>query len=131
MARSERSSGCKPINLNDEEYQLTVNQITRCESAGQPVHPQYCSSPALFTMIGSCKVPTRSDGKGLMSKMSTPSILPRISRRSRPVDCSRSVGTVPGAAPSGRRSASEWMSVRRHIFSSVVLQASFEDSEGV
>ena len=40
-----------------------------------------------------------------MSKMSMPCILPRISRRSRPVDWLRSVGTVPGSAPGGRRSS--------------------------
>lgn len=43
---------------------------------------------------------------GLMSKISTPCIFPRISRRSRPVDCSRSVGMVPGLPPSGMRSCS-------------------------
>ena len=46
-----------------------------------------------------------------MSKMSMPCILPSISRRSRPVACSRSVGTVPGAAPGGRRSCSLLISV--------------------
>ena len=48
-----------------------------------------------------------------MSKISTPCIFPRISRRSRPVACSRSVGMVPGLAPSGRRSASEVISTAR------------------
>lgn len=46
-----------------------------------------------------------------MSKTSTPCILPRISKRSRPVDWSRSVGTVPGSAPGGRRSSSVLTSV--------------------
>ena len=41
-----------------------------------------------------------------MSKISMPCIFPRISRRSRPVDCSRSVGTVPGFAPGALRSSS-------------------------
>ena len=41
-----------------------------------------------------------------MSKTSMPCIFPRISKRSRPVACSRSVGMVPGEAPGGRRSDS-------------------------
>ena len=41
-----------------------------------------------------------------MPKMSTPSIFPSISSRSRPVACSRSDGTVPGAAPGPIRSDS-------------------------
>lgn len=50
--------------------------------------------------------PLRDASSGLMSKTSIPCIFPRISKRSRPVACSRSVGTVPGRAPGGRRSAS-------------------------
>lgn len=46
-----------------------------------------------------------------MLKTSTPSILPRISRRSRPVACSRSVGTVPGLAPGPMRSSAVLTSV--------------------
>jgi hypothetical protein len=46
-----------------------------------------------------------------MSKTSTPSIFPRISRRSRPVACSKSVGTVPGAAPGPIRSSSVLISI--------------------
>lgn len=56
-------------------------------------------------------LPLREASSGRMSKMSTPSILPRISRRSRPVACSRSVGTVPGAAPGPKRSSSVLISV--------------------
>jgi hypothetical protein len=55
-------------------------------------------------------IPRRLASNGLMSKMSTPCIFPRSSRRSRPVDCSRSVGTVPGCAPGAKRSASVLMS---------------------
>lgn len=43
-----------------------------------------------------CNVPFLLASRGLMSKISTPCIFPRISRRSRPVACSRSVGMVPG-----------------------------------
>jgi len=56
--------------------------------------------------------PLRDASRGLMSKMSTPSILPRISSRSRPVDCSRSVGMVPGSAPGPMRSSSTRISAR-------------------
>lgn len=69
-----------------------------------------CSSPADLTTMGSSSVPLLEESKGLMSKMSTPCILPKISSRSRPVACSRSVGTVPGAAPGGSRSASDLIS---------------------
>lgn len=55
-------------------------------------------------------IPRRLASNGLMSKISTPCIFPRISRRSRPVDCSRSVGTVPGCAPGAKRSASDLIS---------------------
>ena len=58
-------------------------------------------------------VPFLLASRGLMSKISTPCIFPRISRRSRPVACSRSVGMVPGLAPSGRRSASQVISAAR------------------
>ena len=59
---------------------------------------------------GGDHVPLLLESNGLMSKMSTPCILPRISRRSRPVDCSRSVGMVPGCPPDGRRSCSSLIS---------------------
>lgn len=59
-----------------------------------------------------CDVPRRLASRGFMSKISMPCIFPRISRRSRPVDCSRSVGTVPGFAPGARRSSSVLISIR-------------------
>ena len=37
--------------------ELTVNQMVTWESAGEPVHPAYCSSPKDLTMIGSATVP--------------------------------------------------------------------------
>ena len=43
--------------------------------------------------------------------MSTPCIFPKISRRSKPVACSRSVGTVPGSAPGGSKSCSVLISM--------------------
>lgn len=55
-------------------------------------------------------LPLREASSGFMSKISMPCIFPSISNRSRPVAWSRSVGTVPGAAPGGRRSASVWIS---------------------
>ena len=57
-------------------------------------------------------IPLREASRGRISKTSTPSVLPRISRRSRPVACSRSVGTVPGWAPGPIRSSSVLTSVR-------------------
>jgi hypothetical protein len=48
--------------------------------------------------------------RGFMSKTSMPCIFPRISRRSRPVAWSISVGTVPGWAPVGIRSCSSTIS---------------------
>lgn len=70
-------------------------------------------------------VPTRSEGRGLMSKMSIPCIFPRISRRSRPVACSRSVGTVPGSAPGGNRSSGPLISNhQKRQSSSLILQLS-------
>jgi hypothetical protein len=73
--------------------------------------------PNIYTQPSSSNlyvyVPFLLASSGLMSKMSTPCIFPRISRRSRPVACSRSVGMVPGWAPSGRRSASEVISAAR------------------
>ena len=35
----------------------TVSQMVTWESAGQPVQPQYCSSPKDLTMIGLSNVP--------------------------------------------------------------------------
>jgi len=51
------------------------------------------------TRTGFALVPKRLESKGLSSKMLTPSNSPRSCRRSRPVACSMSVGTVPGFAP--------------------------------
>lgn len=59
--------------------------------------------------------PVRSDGSGDMSKISIPCIFPRISRRSRPVACSRSVGIVPGSPPGGSRSFSVLISVMGYL----------------
>lgn len=56
--------------------------------------------------IGKNHIPLRDASSGVMSKISIPSIFPRISRRSRPVACSMSVGMVPGAEPGPIRSAS-------------------------
>ena len=50
-------------------------------------------------------IPVRLESSGFMSKTSIPCIFPSSSNRSSPVACSRSVGTVPGAAPGGRRSS--------------------------
>ncbi len=36
---------------------LTVSHLTEWESAGQPVQPQYCSSPKELTIMGSLRVP--------------------------------------------------------------------------
>lgn len=71
---------------------------------------------SLLTSRIAIDIPTRSDGSGLISKISTPCIFPRISRRSRPVACSKSVGIVPGAAPGGRRSSSVLISVVSLVF---------------
>lgn len=56
-------------------------------------------------------IPVREASSGFMSKISTPFIFPRISRRSRPVACSISVGMDPTEAPGGMRSASLLISV--------------------
>jgi hypothetical protein len=56
-------------------------------------------------------IPLREASRGRMSKMSMPCIFPMCSRRSRPVDWSRSVGMVPGLAPGGRRSSSTLISI--------------------
>jgi hypothetical protein len=71
----------------------------------------YPSSVPCSSGAKNYNIPRRLASSGLMSKMSTPCIFPRSSRRSRPVDCSRSVGTVPGCAPGAKRSASVLMSV--------------------
>lgn len=69
--------------------------------------PQFLASPRSRSLPVPFYVPFLLASRGLRSKTSTPCIFPRISRRSRPVACSRSVGMVPGAAPlSGRRSCS-------------------------
>lgn len=72
-------------------------------------------SPGAAILVGEYDAPFLSDGNGFMSKMSMPCILPRISRRSRPVAWSRSVGMVPGGAPGGRRSSSVLISVVRRL----------------
>ena len=69
----------------------------------QPAAP-LCSCSLLPFLLAS---------RGLISNTSTPSIFPRISRRSRPVDCSRSVGTVPSGAPGPSRSSSVFISVKK------------------
>lgn len=46
-----------PIEL----IRRTVSQLTWWESAGKPVQPAYCSSPAPLTMIGSLRVPVSKD----------------------------------------------------------------------
>lgn len=74
--------------------------------------PQLLSQPRLLRQV----LPLREASRGFMSKTSTPSILPRISRRSRPVACSRSVGTVPGAAPGPKRSSLVLISVCRERY---------------
>lgn len=74
--------------------------------------------------MGSFRVPFREASRGRMSKISTPSILPRISRRSTPVDCSRSVGTVPGWAPGPTRSSMVLTSAVAHQSAGVPLAAS-------
>jgi hypothetical protein len=68
-------------------------------------------------------LPTRLASRGFMSNISVPCIFPRISKRSRPVACSRSVGTVPGAAPGGRRSDSLWISVLDDSISEIPSRA--------
>lgn len=55
-------------------------------------------------------VPRLEASRGAISKISTPFIFPKISNRSRPVACSRSVGMLPIEAPVGRRSASFFIS---------------------
>jgi hypothetical protein len=65
-------------------------------------------------------VPFRSLGNGLISKISIPCILPKISNRSRPVACSRSVGTVPGLAPGPNRSSGPLTSIHGHIHVSLL-----------
>ena len=56
-------------------------------------------------------IPLREESKGFISKTSTPCIFPKISKRSKPVAWSRSVGIVPGAAPGPKRSASLLISI--------------------
>lgn len=72
------------------------------------------SCPDVESCVASC-IPLRLASNGRMSKISTPCILPKISNRSRPVACSMSVGMVPGAAPGGRRSASDVTSARHKV----------------
>ncbi len=91
-------STCKHENVSmDPEITCILDVGSSCEGSIDPFPPIH--------------VPTLSDGSGDISKISIPCIFPRISRRSRPVTCSRSVGTVPGSAPGGRRSFSDLISV--------------------
>lgn len=53
---------------------LTVIQRTLCESAGQPVQPTYCSSPAELTTIGSSRVPLCSSDMVLLSSREIPQL---------------------------------------------------------
>lgn len=76
------------------------------------IHPAYDISKCPVGQIMKetiqkwCKrhIPSREASRGFWSKISIPCILPKSSNRSKPVDCSRSVGTVPGFAPGARRS---------------------------
>lgn len=74
---------------------------------------QFRILPTTNMPVFSVYVPFLLASRGVMSKISTPCILPMISRRSRPVDCSMSVGMVPGWAPGGMRSCSEVISERK------------------
>lgn len=67
-------------------------------------------------------IPSLSEGNGFISNMSMPCIFPKISKRSRPVACSRSVGMVPGAAPGGRRSDSDLISAFRNLVSHACIR---------
>lgn len=82
------------------------------------------SIPPSFECLSKDDLPRRLASNGLMSKISIPCIFPRISRRSRPVACSISVGTVPGCAPGGRRSASVLISAYDAISELVLLRSS-------
>jgi len=73
-------------------------------------YPHQFPSPSVLVFLHGV-LPRREASSGRMSKMSTPSILPRISRRSKPVACSTSVGTVPGGAPGPVRSSTVLISV--------------------
>ena len=65
-------------------------------------------------------LPFRLASNGFISNTSIPCIFPRISNRSNPVDWSRSVGTVPGSAPGGRRSSIDLISVHpRHTLAPI------------
>lgn len=92
------------------------HQCSRLEARhlliSQPLGLQMCLHAISFnsTLLSTIHLPTLSAGRGLMSKISMPCIFPRISRRSRPVACSRSVGMLPGAAPGGRRSSCDLIS---------------------
>lgn len=44
-------------SLLEQVYIHTVSQLTWWESAGKPVQPAYCSSPAPLTMMGLSSVP--------------------------------------------------------------------------
>ena len=74
---------------------------------------------------GGENVPSLEASKGFISKTSIPCILPRISNRSNPVACSRSVGMVPTFAPGPKRSAGVFTSVivpsHINIYSSLPL----------
>lgn len=66
------------------------------------------------TKTGSAIVPFL-DQSGSLKNTSTPSILPNNWRRSRPVACSSSVGTVPGFAPGPWIIGGPWSERRRGV----------------
>jgi hypothetical protein len=65
----------------------------------------------LISIPGDGFVPLREASNGFISKTSMPCIFPKISNRSNPVACSKSVGTVATAAPGPMRSVSSLISV--------------------
>lgn len=102
-------------------YCSSPNDLTIIGSSSVPFYfvcfPKVSKFPSPFPcclewyrMCG-LELPFRLASNGRISKISTPCIFPKISNRSRPVDCSRSVGMVPGWAPGGRRSCSSLISV--------------------
>jgi hypothetical protein len=96
----------------------------RCDQDNNPLSNSTCSSQTDArrpSHRNSVYVPFLLASSGLISKISTPCIFPRISRRSRPVACSRSVGMVPGLAPSGIRSVSEVISAGPKVLAESIL----------
>lgn len=91
--------------------QLTININIALSSLSTQRHIQFIKFPE-----GAMKrfhIPFLEESSGDISKISTPCIFPSISNRSKPVDCSRSVGTVPGSAPGGSRSSNDLISISR------------------